>query len=249
MRFVLKNDSLKIDANQVLFMEGDVGNDMYIIKSGQVKILKLQGNNMVTLASLGPGAIIGEMSLMDNEMRMATAKTETLTELIVINQSLLQATYKKLPSWLVSMIQILVKRLRSTQALKTIRDLSESIPTIMYVFLQQSRSSSEQSLSIPLNALARETSLIYGLDIGNTKKVIRLLAKEGYWEIKSTANQLETLVTNNPDILLFTLEHHRSTYDSNYSFEEDFSEYNEEFFLKHKEKIILNWDNLIKEKL
>lgn len=74
-------------AGQVLFYEGDSGDEMYFIESGRIEISKkiIEGAEK-TLAALGPGNYFGEMSILTGERRSATAKAAVDTELIVINR-------------------------------------------------------------------------------------------------------------------------------------------------------------------
>ncbi len=67
----------KYEADKFIFQEGEDGDTMYMILKGVVAI-SYEG---VLLASLEGGDIIGEMSLLDNQPRSASAKalTETLT--------------------------------------------------------------------------------------------------------------------------------------------------------------------------
>jgi CRP-like cAMP-binding protein len=56
-------------AGQVFFKVGETGDSMYVVKEGEVEIMV--GDNVVETA--GPGAILGEMALIDARPRSATA--------------------------------------------------------------------------------------------------------------------------------------------------------------------------------
>ena len=60
----------------IIFREGDVATELFVIKSGQVRI---QFGNR-TLTELGPDSIFGEMALIDNEPRSASAIAVTDVE-------------------------------------------------------------------------------------------------------------------------------------------------------------------------
>ncbi|HON89140.1 MAG TPA: cyclic nucleotide-binding domain-containing protein, partial [Spirochaetales bacterium] len=57
----------------VVFCEGMPGTELYIIQKGSVKITKIVENTEVLLAVLKPGDIFGEMALLENKPRSATA--------------------------------------------------------------------------------------------------------------------------------------------------------------------------------
>lgn len=64
-------------AGQALFLEGDPPTTAYILESGQVEIRATQHGRAVVLAVLGPGAIVGEMAVIDAAPRTATAMALT----------------------------------------------------------------------------------------------------------------------------------------------------------------------------
>lgn len=73
-------------AGEVLFREGDAGEDMYIIQSGRVAIKKRTGANKdVTLAVLEKGDFFGEMAVLERMPRSATAEMDEAGDLIVIS--------------------------------------------------------------------------------------------------------------------------------------------------------------------
>ena len=57
----------------VVFEEGDPGSRMYVIQSGDVRILKRVGAREIELARLGAGEAFGEMALLEGQPRSATA--------------------------------------------------------------------------------------------------------------------------------------------------------------------------------
>ena len=75
-------DEEQFNANVPLFVEGDYGDSLYIVVDGDVKIHK--GDRHI--ASLGKGACLGEMALLDQEPRSADATMETDATLLKITQ-------------------------------------------------------------------------------------------------------------------------------------------------------------------
>ena len=61
-------------AGQTVFFQGDPGNAVYIIESGQVRIyVHGEDGQEVSMLICGPGDLFGEMSLLDQQPRSATA--------------------------------------------------------------------------------------------------------------------------------------------------------------------------------
>jgi CRP-like cAMP-binding protein len=59
--------------NRMIFSEGEPGDELYIIRTGSVKITKIAEGNEVLLAVLKPGDIFGEMALLESKPRTACA--------------------------------------------------------------------------------------------------------------------------------------------------------------------------------
>jgi UDP-2,3-diacylglucosamine pyrophosphatase LpxH len=64
---------------------GDHGAEMYVIKSGHVRISRPMGGRTVVLSELGPGDFFGEMSLLESLPRDADATAVGETHLLVLN--------------------------------------------------------------------------------------------------------------------------------------------------------------------
>jgi CRP/FNR family cyclic AMP-dependent transcriptional regulator len=60
-----------------LIVEDDAGTSLFIIVSGEVEIVTGDGRRSKHIASLGPGAVVGEMSLMTGARRSATVRAVT----------------------------------------------------------------------------------------------------------------------------------------------------------------------------
>ena len=104
----------KYEDGDYICKEGDVGHDMYIIKSGKVEVLKEMGDTEMRIATLGPKDFFGEMALFGANRRMAAVRAITYTEAIVVTKRMLETQYKKVPDWLVSMIKTIAKRIITT---------------------------------------------------------------------------------------------------------------------------------------
>jgi len=82
----LSNSARQVNfaAGSVIFNEGDPGDGIYLIKSGRVQIFSRIGENEKVFANFVEGEIFGEMAIIENEPRSATAKAVENTELYFI---------------------------------------------------------------------------------------------------------------------------------------------------------------------
>ena len=105
-------------AGSTLFLEGMKGEVFYIVKSGQVEILKKKENEEVHIATLGPGQFVGEMSIIDDEPRSATAKVSEDSLLLIVTKKcftdIMRATPEGANKILLAMLKIVNQRLRET---------------------------------------------------------------------------------------------------------------------------------------
>ncbi len=72
---------------QVIVRQGDRGDEMYVVRSGKVRIYRDSDGDQTTLAVLEPGAYFGEMALFDSQPRMATAAAHGDTEVRVVTKA------------------------------------------------------------------------------------------------------------------------------------------------------------------
>lgn len=108
---------LKFKSGQPIFAEDEECNGLYIVTSGMVHIYRrLPGSEPkdVLLAQVGIGGMFGEMSAVDLRGRSAAARAMTDAELVHIGSDEFVQQLGRLPMWALLLVQMLVRRLRST---------------------------------------------------------------------------------------------------------------------------------------
>ncbi len=99
--------------SEVIFEEATTGNEMYIIRSGQVKLVLEATGQGVEVGSLGPGEYFGEMALVDDSPRAATAiAEEDNTELEVLDRQGFLDMIKDFPEFGLDIMRALSERVR-----------------------------------------------------------------------------------------------------------------------------------------
>lgn len=100
-------------AGEVLFREGEPGNEMYLIRTGRIEISAFAAGTKKTLAVLKEGDFIGEMAIIDEKPRSATATALEDAICLTLDREAFKTQLKENPmiEYLVSM---LIKRLRET---------------------------------------------------------------------------------------------------------------------------------------
>ena len=95
----------------VLFREGEPGREMYVVQSGRVNVSKKVGDVEKILASLGPGEFLGEMSILNNKPRSATATCAEDAKLLVIDAKTFEAMIRGNAEIAIRMIKKLADRI------------------------------------------------------------------------------------------------------------------------------------------
>jgi CRP-like cAMP-binding protein len=96
--------------DSLFFIEGEPGDEMFIIQKGSVKITKIVGDNEVLLAVLKAGDIFGEMALLENKPRGATAVAYDECEVMMINRANFEHMIKTQPQLITKVTTLLADR-------------------------------------------------------------------------------------------------------------------------------------------
>ena len=92
--------------DQVVFEEGDYGEEMYIIKRGKVAVLR----DFSQIAELSDNAFFGEMALVSEEPRNATIRAITEVEALVLKKDDFRRLLETIPSIATTVSYEVVKR-------------------------------------------------------------------------------------------------------------------------------------------
>lgn len=103
---------IQISKGQILFRQGDAGDSAYIVEKGQIYIYLEQDKEEIPLAMLGQGEIFGEMSLIDNQNRSASARAAVDTSLSVVTKEQLMERMFTADPVVKLLLNVLLKRLR-----------------------------------------------------------------------------------------------------------------------------------------
>jgi len=103
----------ELDAGTILTRQGAAGGIAYILASGQAEVVR-DGRR---LAVLGPGDVVGELSLIDGKPRSATVAALSDLEVLQIDARDLTRLLQKAPSVTRALLVALAGRLRDADAL------------------------------------------------------------------------------------------------------------------------------------
>jgi CRP-like cAMP-binding protein len=104
----------RYEDDQFIFRQHESGDQAYIIDSGQVEILIESSESLKTLRILSKGAMFGEMALIDDEPRMASARAVNgHVDVLVINRKIFKNKLEGADPFIRGLLNILADTARS----------------------------------------------------------------------------------------------------------------------------------------
>jgi len=155
----------------VLFREGDRGEEMFILQSGKVKISKKIRGVEKTLATLEKGEFFGEMAILNDKPRSASAETIEDCEMLVIDRKTFETLLRSNVEIAIRFIKRLADRLRETndqmEALM-IRDNTSRLVNILAKLVREKKG----AIGISIEELGG----MAGIDAEQAKLILEKLA-------------------------------------------------------------------------
>lgn len=112
-----KDFGLVIPAGQPIFQEGEKSRVSYIIQEGKVRIFRKVYGREITFATLGPGDFFGEMAMLNNRRRSATAEAVLETKLLAFDKAAFEKLIASNFGVALRIIRTLALRLQETDTL------------------------------------------------------------------------------------------------------------------------------------
>jgi len=106
-------NTMEVQQGQIIFSEGDDANDtMYFIISGTIGIYKKNPDGEHEIERLSPGSFFGEMALIGNQVRLATAKSiDPVSKVAVLNKAIFLKLCGSNPLFVLNLLKYSVSRL------------------------------------------------------------------------------------------------------------------------------------------
>jgi len=106
--FAREGDVVTLKSGEKLFQKGDVAKHGYVLLEGELRI----GDGNATLEQVSPGAMIGEMALVDHLSRSATVTAVTDCKLARFDEKRFLFLVQQTPSFALNVIRLVSYRLR-----------------------------------------------------------------------------------------------------------------------------------------
>ncbi|HNS09594.1 MAG TPA: methyl-accepting chemotaxis protein [Candidatus Rifleibacterium sp.] len=183
-----------IPPKNMVFKEGDKGDALYIVKSGKVNVLKRNSSGADSvLVSLGKGAVIGDMAIIDDQPRSASIATIQETTFLILTKDDFRNLLADVPEISFQILKMTTERLRATNVhLKELEASTNQMEDVIRVITKIARKSNLLSLNASIEAArVGEAGRAFSVVAAEMKK----LAEDSALEAKKIESLLQDLQT------------------------------------------------------
>ncbi|MGH9336323.1 MAG: Crp/Fnr family transcriptional regulator, partial [Vicinamibacteria bacterium] len=171
----------------VIFFEHDLGDALFMILGGRVKVTILSDDGReIILAMLAEKDFFGEMSLLDNEPRSATAIAMQETEMVVLHQKDFLSIVEKRSRVLLNLLSVLSSRLRKANQQignLALHDVYGRVARVLLEMASASGSRGEDGRVAFRRPTHQEIANMIGATRETVSRMISDLNRQGYIEI------------------------------------------------------------------
>ncbi len=165
-------------AGEVLFREGEPGTEMFVIQNGEVRVTKQVGDEEHLVATLGRGEFVGEMAILNNKPRTATATVTEAATCLVIDAKTLEIMIAKNSEIAIRLIKKLAGRLDHADALIQILLHRDPKARVMLGLKRHAETDGQQTdAGIVLNLTAEALAAEVGADQEDVTDVLYRLRR------------------------------------------------------------------------
>ncbi len=168
----------QLNTGEVLFKDGDRGDEMYLIKSGKIRISKSAGEVEKTLAVLKEGDFFGEMSVIDGSPRSATATAIEPAELVIFDREVFMNQVRENPL-IEYVLHTLIRRLREADEQIKFLLIKNEEKRLIAMLLTKAREGTQTDKGILIDFSFSYENLadLVGTTVEKTKSIVDNLLK------------------------------------------------------------------------
>jgi CRP-like cAMP-binding protein len=183
-----KMAQVRLGKGDVLFREGQPGDRFFIVTSGKMKLgRKASDGRENLLAVLGPGEMIGELTLFDPGARTATATALTAAELSALTHGELIAWIEQNPRVAKHLLQALARRLRRTNeslADMVFSDVPGRVAKALLDLARRFGQPSDAGIHVPHDLTQEELAQLVGASRETVNKALADFVSRGWLRLE-----------------------------------------------------------------
>lgn len=184
---------LRFEAGDVIFREGDLGSEAYLLEEGRVRLIKRVRGTERSLMVLRPGDFFGESALLSGATRSSTAIAISPGMALALDQATLQHLLQQNPEIASRIVKQVVRRLRDAEdqiEIMMLTDTQSKVVSALLKLAEQARDQGTAGASGTAFVLSpMELSTRVGLDVDTVKRAVQQL-REGQY-VRVTEERLE----------------------------------------------------------
>lgn len=184
----LEPNETRVARDTVIFTQGDEGHEMFLIQSGRIRLTVGSSGHQTTVATLGAGEFFGEMALLGDARRKATAVAAEDTVLLRIERDTFAMLVQDDLDVVFHMLNVQGQRLAQTN--KPLETLSARLAGVALGLqaLERSAQAGRFPVSVDLHELAADSDL----PAATAERTVQELAQHGAGSLRDHAWVFDT---------------------------------------------------------
>ncbi len=173
---------VKLKSGEIVFLEHEPGDSVYLIQKGTIKISKVVEDNEKTMAMLEPGALFGEMSIIENAPRSATAIAQTDAELLFFKKENFDVLLQSNPPMALRLLTIFAKRIYEQKRrlmILALEDDEHKVLDVILMLAEQDGCNTNSIQEVEINSNSEQIAAWAAINPVFSKKVLDHYSKFG----------------------------------------------------------------------
>lgn len=187
----------KYKKNSILFFEGDIGEELFVVKSGTVKIYRIDNTKQITLALFRSGDFFGEMSIMQRDStRSANAETLEASVIYSLKRTTFYEYIGRSPALCLRLLEESMNRLRRANEQihnLTFLDVRTRILKVVYQLAQEHGEHKQGKVQIIMKLTHQEIANLAGTVRESVTKVLQELQDDKIITIQNKQIRIEKM--------------------------------------------------------
>ena len=168
---------------EIVFHEGDHSDTCYVVRIGSVRAVREHaGGRMLTLATLGPGDIFGELAIFDEETRSATVEVVEDSEVVAILGQDMRRLLREHPDISIKLLAALSRRLRETNERLTRQSFAtvqSRVATVLAEMVSTARANGAADGDVLITATQADLAQLAGSSRESASRFLAVLERAG----------------------------------------------------------------------
>lgn len=176
----------RFTAGEVIFREGDLGAEAFLIEEGRVRLIKRVRGAERSLMVLKPGDLLGESALLAGAPRSSTAIALAPVVALALDQATLQSLLTHHPAVALRVVKQLVARLRDAEdqiEIMMLADTQSKVVNALLKLAQHARDQEGSGGAVSFSISPMELSIRVGLDVDTVKRTVQQLRDGQYLRV------------------------------------------------------------------